>query len=107
MVNKYGNVVTSYGGRAFDSKLEANHAKLLDVMRRAKNPSQRVIAVLYQFKFPIKINGVKICDYVSDFYVTFADGHKEIHETKGFKTALYKLKKKLVEAIYNEKIIEF
>lgn len=105
--SKYNNIKTSHNGRVFDSKREAEHAKLLESMRKAKNPSQKVIQILYQSKFPIVIKEKKICDYVADFYVLFADDHCEIHEVKGFKTAVYKLKKKLVEAVYNQKIIEF
>lgn len=105
--NKYGNVRTSYNGRTFDSKKEASHAATLDVMRRAKDPSQKVSSVVYQYRIPIVVNSAKIAHYVADFYVSFADGHKEIHETKGVKTRDYILKKKLVEAIYGEKILEF
>lgn len=105
--NKYGNTRTEYSGRVFASKLEANHARDLDLMRHAQNPKQKVVAVQEQYRMPIKVNGVLICTYVCDFYVSFSDGHKELHETKGFKTKEYKLKKKLVEAIYGEKIIEF
>lgn len=105
--NKYGNVRSEYKGRAFASKLEANHARILDVMRKAKLPEQRVVSVQYQYRIPVVVNNVKVCEYWADFYVLFADGHKEIHESKGAKTDVYKLKKKLVEAIYGEKIIEF
>lgn len=105
--NKYRNVRTAHNGRMFASKKEAGHAALLDAMHRAKEPSQRVKSVVYQYRIPIVVNGAKIAHYVADFYVMYADGHKEIHETKGFRTREYILKKKLVEAIYGEKILEF
>jgi Protein of unknown function (DUF1064) len=104
---KYNATRTSYNDRKFASKKEANHAVTLDLLRVAKDPSQRVEHVEYQYRFPILINGVKVCDYICDFYVTFADGHKEIQEVKGMRTAVYKLKKKLVEATYGQSIIEF
>lgn len=107
MPSKYGNIKTAYAGRNFDSILEANHAKMLDVMKKAKEPSERVTSVIYQYRIPIKVNGILCANYVADFYVSFADGHKEIHETKGFKTAVYILKKKLVEALYGVIIIEY
>lgn len=107
MASKYGNIKAEYGGHRFDSLLEANHAKMLDSMKRAKNLSDRVTSVIYQYRIPIKVNNVLCAHYVADFYVSFADGHKEIHETKGFKTDVYILKKKLVEALYGEKIIEY
>lgn len=105
--NKYRNVRTTHNGRTFASKKEASHAATLEAMRRAKDPSQRVSSVVYQYRIPIVVNNAKIAHYVADFYVSFADGHKEIHETKGFRTREYILKKKLVEAIYGEKIMEF
>jgi cellobiose phosphorylase len=104
---KYNNIHTLYKGKIFSSKLEANHAAELDMLRHAKDIRQRVESVTYQYRIPVVVNNVKICDYYADFYVLFADGHKEIHESKGFKTQIYKIKKKLVEAIYGEKIIEF
>ncbi|MBU6390533.1 DUF1064 domain-containing protein, partial [Patescibacteria group bacterium] len=38
--------------------------------------------------------------------VIFGDGREEIVDVKGMKTAVYRLKKKLVEAQYGIKIIE-
>lgn len=105
--SKFGNIRSTYAGRIFASKREAGHAAILDAMKRAREPHQRVKSVVYQYRIPVVVNGVKICVYVADFYVLFADGHKEIHETKGFRTRDYILKKKLVEAIYGEEIHEF
>lgn len=104
---KYGNVKTTYNGQLFDSKREAGHAALLDQLRRATNISERVAAVQSQVKFPIEVNEKKIATYVADFVVRFADGREEIHEVKGMKTAVYRLKKKLIEALYGVKILEF
>ena len=105
--NKFGNIRTASLGRLFASKLEANHAGILEAMKRAKEPHQRVKSVIYQYRIPLAVNGTTIGHYVADFYVLFADGHKEIHESKGFKTPIYKWKKKHVEAQYGEKIYEF
>jgi hypothetical protein len=33
-----------------------------------------------QIKFPLVVNGIKICDYVVDFLVRYADGRKELVE---------------------------
>lgn len=105
--NKFGNVQTTFNGRVFDSKREAGHAAILESMKRAKEPHQRVKSILYQYPIPIVVNNTKIGKYIADFYVSFEDGHKEVHEVKGMKTAVYKLKKRLVEAIYGYKILEF
>ena len=91
----------------FASRREANHAGILEAMRRSPDKTQKVEHIEFQFKFPIIVNGHKIATYVADFVVTFADGHREIHETKGYPTKEYLLKKKLVEALYGVKILEF
>ena len=52
------------------------------------------------------INNKKICIYYLDFLVEYADGHIEHHDVKGFATPVYKLKKRLVEAVYAIKIME-
>jgi hypothetical protein len=104
--SKYGNIKTSYNGRTFDSKLEATWAGHLDMMKLSVNPKQRVTEVEYQYKMPIVVNGFKICTYIADFRVTFADRHVEIWDAKGVRTYVYKLKAKLVEAVYGVKIVE-
>lgn len=105
--SKYKNVKTEYKGRLFDSMREANHAAMLDGLRFATQPKDKVIRIEYQYPMPLIINGTKIAKYIADFYVVFEDGHHEIHEVKGFKTREYIIKKKLVEALYREKIMEF
>lgn len=48
---------------------------------------------------------VKIGDYVADFQY-FERGEKVIEDTKGFRTDVYRLKKKFVEALYGIQIRE-
>lgn len=106
-MSKYGNKRTEYNGRTYHSKREAEFARQLDLMRFAKDPKEKVVRVKPQPRFPIVVNGKKICTYVSDFEVEYADGRVEVVDVKGYKTNLYKLKKKLVEATYNITIIEY
>ena len=105
-VSKFGNIRTAYAGRMFSSKKEAAHAATLDLMRRAKDLKERVVHVEYQYPIPIKIGMILVTTYVADFLVTFADGRKEVQDTKGFRTDIYKLKKKLVKAVHGIDIIE-
>ena len=105
-MSKYNNVKTEYGGRVFHSKKEAEFAQTLDTLKKAKNLRERVILYTCQSKYPVFINGIKICDYIADFVVTHADGWTEVVDVKGYKTAMYRLKKKMVEAYYGIKIIE-
>lgn len=53
-----------------------------------------------QVKIDLRVNGKHICNYYVDFQLNFADGHIELHEVKGYRTALYTLKRKLLEAAY-------
>lgn len=105
-MSKYGNVKTVYKGQTFDSGKEAGYAKLLDTLRRAKNERDRVVSYETQFIYEIKVNGKHIANYFADFLVFYADGHSEVIDVKGVRTDVYKLKKKLVEAIHGIEIKE-
>lgn len=92
--NKYKNQKQTYGGFSYDSKREAEVAWELDQRKKSKDimdwDKQRKI----EFYGP---NGSKICNYYVDFVITHNDGHLEYLEVKGFKTAVWALKKKLME----------
>lgn len=103
---KYGNIKTEYNGIVFDSKKEANFCKELDVLKNAKDPKEKVLSYDLQVKYPIYINDKKICDYIADFVVRYGDHRVEVIDVKGVKTDVYKLKKKMIEAYYNFKIVE-
>lgn len=105
-LSKYRNVQTEYNGIKYMSKKEADYAAQLDWQRKAKNPNERVTHVEVQVPFQITLNGKKICKYLADFRVQFADGHEEVIDVKGVRTDVYRLKKKLVEAQYDITIIE-
>lgn len=104
--NKFNAKKTEYNGRIFDSKAEAHRAHELWLLKLAGE----VTDVEYQPSFDCVVNGKKICTYVADFRVTYKDGHVEIEDVKGLKRgahyAVFKLKKKLVEALYKIIIIE-
>lgn len=105
--NKYGNVRTDYNGRTFSSKKEAAHAQRLDLLKRASDPKERVLLVKYQVPFRLDIGRCHIADYIADFVVEYANGRKEIQDVKGFRTDVYKLKKKLLFALHGITIIEY
>ena len=105
-MNKYNAKKTVYNGELYDSKAEASFAAKLDIARKAKEASERVVEIERQPKFPIEIEGEKICTYKGDFLVTYANGDVKLYDVKGVATPVYRLKKKLVEAIYGITIIE-
>jgi len=53
-----------------------------------------------QIRFPLVVNGRKVCDYIVDFLVRYADGRKELVEVKGVWTDAARLKRKLFEATF-------
>lgn len=88
-MRKYHNVPTDVGGIRFDSKAEAAHYRVLLVQRETG-----VIRTFFRqvlFDLPAKVR------FKADFVVIGHDGSITIEEVKGFKTAEYKIKKKLVE----------
>ena len=103
--NKYHASPRDYKGSKYDSNLEANHAELLDTLRRAKLPSQRVVKWKRQVKVSLDVNGIHVANYYVDFIVYFQDRHIEYHEVKSpiTMTPVFKLKEKLFRALYPER----
>jgi len=95
--SKYGNVKTVVDGIIFDSKKEATRYGVLKLME-----SGGLIRNLrLQVPYKIRVNRVHVCTYRADFVYEekFHNGWKEIVEdTKGVKTPVYNLKKKLMKA---------
>ena len=99
--NKFNAKKTEVDGIVFDSKAEAKRYTELKLLEKAN-----VISDLrLQPKFDCVVNGKKICTYRADFDYYEADKYV-CEDVKGFKTPVYRLKKKLVEALYEVIIIE-
>lgn len=107
--NKFGNVKTN----GYDSKKEAAFAKKLELLRNAALPDERVVTVEEQVRFLLipsqRIDGKcaeRACHYIADFRVEYADGRKEVIDVKGFKTADYIIKRKLLLQVHGIQIRE-
>ena len=101
---KYRNQPQMVDGLKFDSKKEANRYQELKAMER-----MRFIAALdcekNLLRYKLFINRVHICDYIPDFrYVQ--NGLVVVEDVKGVRTAAYRIKKKLMKAIYGIEIRE-
>lgn len=60
-----------------------------------------------QVPFTITVNGKKICKYLADFqYTDVATGKVVTEDAKGYATKEYRIKKMLVEALFDVKIVE-
>lgn len=82
----------------FSSKKEA---KRYNILKSLQNVGE-VLFFLRQVPFHLP-GGVK---YVCDFLIFWANGDVTIEDVKGFKTEIYKAKKKMVEALYPIEILE-
>lgn len=78
------------------SKFEAGYAAELDLRLKAGD----IKAWERQFKISLDVNGRHICNYYCDFRILHNDGTYELVETKGVETETYRLKRKLLEAVW-------
>jgi len=93
--NKYRAVKTEVDGIVFDSKREAARYMELMLLQRAGEISHLELQPVYE----CVVNGKKICTYRADFRY-FTKLGNIVEDVKGVKTPIYRLKKKLVEALY-------
>lgn len=111
--SKFGNRKTvTQSGEKYDSNKELAHHQVLEAARHAVDPSKRVVAVFRQVRFALidKQEGERAVAYWADFVVHYADGRKEVHDTKSPPTRLdkaYVIKRKLMLAVHRIRIQEF
>ena len=94
-------------GLMFDSTKEARRYQDLELMQKAG----QITDLRRQVPYPIYIKGKLICEWRADFvYKEEAQGGQtyfiRVEDVKGWKTDIYKLKKKMVEAEYGFQILE-
>ncbi len=100
--SKYKAVRTEVDGILFASKGEAQRYWELKMMQNCGE----ITDLELQPRYPIVVNGEKICTYVADFRYTAKDGTKIVEDYKGFRTPIFKLKKKLMRACYGINVVE-
>lgn len=106
--HKYKAKRTEIDGITFDSRAEAKYYQELKLLKRAGI----VKDIQLQPKFPLletfRKDGkvYRGIDYIADFLVTYADGHEEIVDVKGMRTAVYQIKRKWFESKYPELTIK-
>jgi len=96
--NKYGAVKQTYNGYSYHSKKEAAYAMELDLRVKAKD----ILKWDRQVKIEIRAFDKHICNYYIDFVITHTDGLLEYIEVKGFETAVWRLKWKLTNAMFEK-----
>lgn len=100
---KYRAIPTVVDGIRFDSRREAERYSVLRLLVKSGEISNLEL----QVKYPIEVNGQHICTYIADFrYFDCLKREWITEDAKGMKTPVYRLKKKLVKAVYDVEIVE-
>lgn len=109
MQGKYRNKKCFFGGRIYDSKLEAKRAWELELMERGgriRGLERQKPFVLQEGFVNNKGEKVRAITYVADFcYWDVDEDMMVVEDVKGYATEVYKLKKKMFEKRYGD--IEF
>lgn len=117
--SKYGNKKVVRNGITYDSKKEADrHAvlKLLERSGRIKDLQRQVKFVLIPAQYEPDEVGMRgavkrgkllerECSYIADFVYT-ENGNLVVEDTKGFRTADYIIKRKLMLSVHGIRIKE-
>ena len=103
--SKFRNVKTEVDGNIFASKAEATRYVYLKALLRVGG----IDALELQPRFNLVVNGQKVCAYIADFRyrrVSTGDVIVEDVKSKPTRTPEYRIKKKLLKALYNTEIVE-
>lgn len=102
-MSKYGAIKTEVDGITFASKKEARRYSQLRLLERVGE----ITDLKLQPRFPLTLNGIKVCTYVADFqYRDLGTDEVVVEDVKGVRTALYKLKAKFFSALHGFPIRE-
>lgn len=108
-MNKYHAIKMELDGYRFDSKAEAKRYAELRILER----SGEIRQLRVHPKYPLIVNGKEICVYEADFCYLAHDAPRAfkgkvinmdmpvIEDVKGVRTAAYRIKKKLFEALHS------
>lgn len=100
MKSKYGNKKTG----KYDSKREAEHAMYLHALQKAGNISELKEQCRFELIPSQYIDGECVersLTYIADFTYVCRSGKFHVVDCKGFKTEVYKIKKKLLLFVHN------
>jgi len=104
---KYNNKRIEIDGYQFDSKLEADFYQRLKPLVKSGKIKELKIHPRYLLQEGFTKNGkhYQPIYYIADFEVLYDDGVTVIYDTKGMRTEVYKIKRKLFEYRYRDKTI--
>lgn len=107
--NKYKNKITYYENIRFSSKKEAQRYIELKLLEKTNQIKELELQKKFELQPSYKKNGktIRSINYYADFYYyDIIKGKYIVEDTKGMKTEVYKLKKKIFEYKYDITIIE-
>jgi hypothetical protein len=99
---KYRNRAITIDGHRFPSVREANRYGYLKVLAL----KGEIADLELQRRFPIHVNGQKVCTYIADFCYQDPKRGFVVEDAKGFATDVYRLKKKLMRIVHGIEIAE-
>ena len=85
--------------KGFASKREADRYGELELLQRAG----QIVNLRCQVAYPLDVGSIHICNYIADF-IYQENGETVVEDAKGFHTPVFKLKQKLLKAIYGIEI---
>lgn len=106
--NKFKNKKVLLDGYTFDSKKEARrYVKLKELQGRGEiSDLELQTRFTLQDKYVKNGKKIKAIEYVADFVYKDSEGNQIVEDCKGFRTPIYKLKKKIFEYRYPHTIKE-
>lgn len=107
--NKYKNKSVEYHGIKFDSKKEMAYYIKLEILEQKGIIKDLELQKSFELQPSFKLNGktYKKITYKADFsYISVEDNKLHVIDVKGFKTEVYKLKKKMFAYKYGIEIEE-
>ena len=104
-VSKYHNKKIEIDGIKFDSKKEGRRYKELKLLERSGLIFNLVLQVPFNLIESFKYQGstIRWIKYIADF-TYLKDGQQYVEDVNGFKTDVYKLKKKMLLEKYGNDI---
>ena len=109
-MRKYHSIATEFHGRKFDSRKEARRYAELSLMER----SGEIRGLQTQVPFvliPAQRDGngrviERAVTYKADFVYNDRAGNLIVEDTKGYRTEVYKIKRKLMLKVHGIRVIE-
>jgi hypothetical protein len=100
-MTKYRAIPTEVEGIRFASRMEARRFQELRLMEKAGE----ITNLKLQTRWPLVVNGVKVCEYRPDFEYD-EGGRHVVEDVKGARTSVFAIKAKLMRAVHGITVLE-